>query len=210
MQEILGKERIQLLVFMFVLNAGLISVYYYYIQPIKQDADREYSNMRTQAQKRHNDVRELRKAFAELLPKIADYKKLQTQGFFNNQKRTIARDTINAHRESSKLLEAKYEIKPAKVIEDARAEQADHAIISSPLNIEIKALDDVDIYMFLALIQNDFPGNLDLREMKIERQSDLSLNLLENIASGEPEVMMKADVKLNWRSMVSKSELNEP
>lgn len=209
MQEILGKQRIQLLVFMLVLNAALAGSYYYYIQPLKQTAVSELQNLRADASKRRNQIRELRMEFERLMPKIGDYKRLQEKGFFNNQKRTLAQEKIREFRDRSNLLVAKYEIQSAKVVEDARADDADYAVLSSPVTIEMEALDDIDIYTFINLMYQGFPGNIDVQEINIERQKDLNKKRLQKIASGEPEVLIEAEMKFNWRSMVPKSEMDD-
>ena len=209
MKEILGKERITLLIYMLVLNVALGFGYYFYFQPLEQGAVREYQTMRNNAQERRSEVRELKLTYVELVPRIGDYQKLKEGGFFNNQKRTIAKEIINTYRDRFNLLAAKYSISPADIVNDPRAEKADYAILRSPVNIKMEALDDVDIYNFISLMRKDFPGNLGIIKLNIQRRNNLGADLLQNIASGKPSALIEAEMQFNWLSMVQKSELDE-
>lgn len=208
-QNALGKQRIQLLVFMLLLNAALIGSYYYYIQPFKQESVRELRNMRADANQRRAKIRELRLEFAKLMPKIGYYQRMRQSGFFNDQKRTIVQDKIKQYRDRANLLVAKYSIDSAEVIDDPDAKEAGHVILSSPVTIEMEALDDIDIYTFINLMQKDFPGNMDIRKITVERKRDIKTELLQNVASGEPKVLMEAEMQFRWRSMIQESKLDE-
>jgi hypothetical protein len=102
---------------------------------------------------------------------------------------------------------AEYSIDPAKVIRDQKAKKAGHVILSSPVSIDMEALDDIDIYTFIDLMQKDFPGNIDIRKITLERKHDIKTELLQNIASGEPKVLMEAKMEFQWRSMIPESNL---
>ncbi len=74
--------------------------------------------------------------------------------------------------------------------------------MSSPVTIDIKAVDDVDVYEYLYLIDEFFPGHVTVESIELKREANINLTILRSIASGGNPELVTAKIEAIWRTMV--------
>ncbi len=208
MFRVLGRNRIIVLIVLALLNGAAGYGLYQYLIPMREEADQTLSKARSALEQKRAEIQKLKEEYALLQSQLKYFKDLEARGFFNNQNRVAAQEAFEKLRTISGVLKAKYDIKSGTLIEDPRAANADYVILKSPINVELESLDDVDVYSFLKLIQERFPGKVDIVGMDIEKIEDVNPVILRKIGTGNPVAMIKSKIDFEWRTMASRKSLS--
>lgn len=207
MIQILGTKRVLFLTLLLLLNVGLVVALYVHLIPEQEKVARQLRSTKQAITTKKQEIERIKEEIAMLRENLKQYKILQDSGFFGNQNRTTAQDAFQEIREESNILKAKYYIKAAKRIENDKAKAVDHVFLSSAIDVELEALDDIDVYYFVKLLQRRFPGNVELSTFELKRSSDVTDVVLRNIGGGQPVTMVSGQLSFNWRTMPSESKL---
>lgn len=207
MLQILGRNRVILLVVLAFFNAAMAFGLYQLLAPERIKSEGALSSARSQLEERRSEIQRLKEEYALLQSQIRHFKELESRGFFNDQNRVSARESFEKLRELSGVLKAKYNIKAGELTEDPRADDAGYVILESPISVELDSTDDVDVFSFLKLIQDYFPGKVDIVEMQIQRAENVNSDLLEKMSDGDPVPVVKSRLDFQWRTMASRKAL---
>lgn len=210
MIKILGKKRVLTLLLLVVLNAALIAAFYAYLVPHKEEKDRELRVVRGQVSSTRADIERLRVELQQIEYQKDDFEALQKDGFFTKQNRRDAKIVLEQIQQESGVISAVASIESGEFVEDQEAAKAEYKILLSEMNIDIKALRDVEIFKYISLLEDFFPGDLTVKKVTLSREEDLSATILRAIAASENMPLVEAQIQLQWRTMVPMSEiLNE-
>lgn len=207
MLQVLGRNRVALLVVLVFFNAAMAFGLYQWLTPERVKSQGLLTSARSQLEERRAEIQRLKEEYALLQSQIRYFKELEARGFFNDQNRVAARESFEKLREISGVLKAKYNIKAGQLIEDTRADEAGYVILQSPINVELDSTDDVDVYSFLKLIQEYFPGKVDVASMEIVRSETVTSELLNKMSEGEPSPVVKSKIDFEWKTMASRKDL---
>ncbi len=207
MIQILGTKRVLFLTVLLLLNVGLGLALYVHLIPEQEKVTSELRRTEKAVAQKKEEIARIKEEIAMLRENLKKYKILQDSGFFGNQNRVTAQDAFQEIREESGVLKAKYFIKAAERIEHKKAEEVEHVLLSSAINVDVEALDDIDIYHFIKLIQKRFPGNVELTALDVRLGSRVNDASLRKIANGEPVSMVKGHLEFNWRTMPPENKL---
>lgn len=207
MLQVLGRNRVILLAVLVFFNAAMAFGLYKILEPERVKADGLLSSARSQLEERRAEIQRLKEEYALLQSQIRYFKELENRGFFNDQNRVTARESFEKLREISGVLKAKYNIKAGELKEDTRADEAGYVILQSPINVELDSTDDVDVYSFLKLIQEYFPGKVDVVSMEIKRAAEINSELLDKMSDGEPVPVVTSKIDFQWKTMASRKAL---
>ena len=207
MLQVLGRNRVILLVMLVFFNAAMAFGLYEFLTPERLKAQGILTSARAQLEERRAEIQRLKEEYALLQSQIRYFKEIENRGFFNDQNRVAARESFEKLREISGVLKAKYNIKAGQLTEDARADEAGYVILQSPINVELDSTDDVDVYSFLKLIQEYFPGKVGVVSMEIERVENVNSQLLNDMSNGEPVPVVKSKIDFQWKTMASRKAL---
>ena len=208
MLQTLGRNRIIVLILLALLNAGAGYGLYQYLIPERLVADQDLAKANSELQARRAEIQKLKEEYALLQSQLRYFKELQARGFFNNQGRVEAQESFEKLRAISGVINAKYNISAGQIMDDARATDAGYVILNSPITVDLDSLDDVDVYSFLKLIQERFPGQVDIVEMNIKKVADVDIGILRKIGNGVLVPLVKSTVKFSWRTMASQASLS--
>jgi len=114
---------------------------------------------------------------------------------------------LKAVQEKSGVVAAKVSVSPAVVEDNAEAEKAMHKILKSQVAVKLEALDDKDIFHYLSLINETFPGHISLESIIFKRNSEVNGTILRAVAGGRNFPLVVSDIVLVWRTMVPESQL---
>lgn len=204
--DVLGLRRIAVLLSLLVVNALFAAVLYGYILPEKINQERALRSARGQVASLQSDIDRLQIEFDQLEDQKVRFADLETSGFFYGQGRRRAEMLLTDIQKSSGVLSAVASVKPGVFEKSVYAEKAGYKILSSPIEINIEAMDDLNIYRYLYILERVFPGQVLIDKMTITRDLDVTGTLLRRITSGEKPPIIKADLLLSWRTMIPDEE----
>lgn len=201
MKGILGPKRVLVVLLLVILNGVMGMATYGYLVPERTKTEQLVKQTKTQTTARRNEVMNLKDEYIRLQGDIKQYKELEARGFFGDQNRVLAQDMFDRMQNIAGLLKARYAISPGTMIDDPIAKEANYSIISSPIVVSIEALDDMDVYSFLKLLQMRFPGSIEITKFDLKRNIELSQPILRQIGTGTPIVLVNSTLSFNWRTM---------
>ena len=137
-----------------------------------------------------------------------NFETIQGLGFFDSQNRVEARKRLNLMQQESRLLAARYTIKPAITENNDKAAEAGYKIIKTEIEFGLDAIEDSDIYNFIYLLNHGFPGHISITDLDLSRAKEVTQPLLRKIGDGQPEPIIKAVLKVNWRTMIPDSTIS--
>ncbi len=131
-----------------------------------------------------------------------DFERVQNLGFFNSQNRVEARQFITAIQKESRLLSAKYQIKPARSDDNKMAKEAGAKILTTEIAFDLEAIEDSDVYKFIYILNYGLPGQIIINDFSLSRDEEITQPLLRKIGVGEAVAVVNASLNVTWKTMV--------
>lgn len=209
MIKVLGFRRIVILAALVGINALLGAAAYMHFIPQKEMKERELRGARGQVSTLRADIEALQIEFDQLDEQREEFERLKKDGFFDGQSRRKAELIFKRIQDSSGVVSAVASVSAGKFEENPEATKAKHKILNSPIVIRIEAVNDLDIYRYVYLVNEFFPGHVGIDTIKISREADISGTVLRGIASGKNPPLVTADLKLSWRTMIPDDQDNQ-
>lgn len=209
MIKVIGAKRLIVLAILIAANAVLAGVLYQYFLPEIKDTERHLRIVRSQISSKETDISRMQIEFDQLDEQQALFDALKADGFFTEQSRRDAEDVFLQAKDNSDIVSASVKIGRGQKTQDDEATKAGHVILISPIEIELEAVEDRDIYSYLYILQKLFPGHLTVDEVFIERTAQLNDVLLRAIATGQKPPLVKAQMTLSWRTMVPSDDAEQ-
>ena len=208
MLQALGRSRIIVLVVLVLLNGGAAYGLYEHLAPMRLAAEQKLTGARSELEAKRQEIQKLKEEYALLQSQLRYYKDLQAKGFFNEQGRVEAQEVFEKLRTISGVLKAKYDISAGALVSDPRATDAGYVILNSPIKVELDSLDDVDVYSFLKLIQERFPGKVDIVSMNITKKGNLTSENVRAIGQAKPVALVNSTINFQWKTMASQASIS--
>ncbi len=202
MIKVLGTKRLIVMGIVVGLNIFLAATLYGYLQPKNVQLDRDLRSTKSQVTSKRSEIGRLRVEYQQIQEEKEFFGGLENAGFFNAQDRVLARRRMQQIIEQSRVLSARYDISPRVEVPNEKAKEANNVELSSPISVEIDAVDDADFYNFLYLIENSFPGQTSVRELSLERVMDVNEAVLRSVGTGSSPVMVRGKIGFVWRTIV--------
>ncbi|MGM0422141.1 MAG: hypothetical protein ACQEQL_03475, partial [Pseudomonadota bacterium] len=133
---------------------------------------------------------------------------LDGSGFFQTQDRFQAERLIQDVRADSGVQSTDFAIDPLVDIDDERASDAEHRLIMSNIRIsDIQAYTDIDIYRFVYLMNNSFPGHVRIKSLNIERSDEVTSDTLDKMNDAEDRSsFVTATADFQWLTMLEEDD----
>ncbi len=204
---VLGLKRVILLAFFVGLNVVLGGLYYGVLLPFQASQTAELNTLQSQVSTVRSDVARMQVEFEELEAQKGAFQTLQKDGFFQNQSRKLAESFFSKIQKEAGVGNAIATVDSGAIEENEEAVKAKHKILKSSVKIELKAVDDVDIFRYLYLVEASFPGHMAVEKIELKRESDVDGTVLRAIASGANPPLVSARVDMLWRTMIPESDV---
>lgn len=204
---VLGIKRVAVLVVLVALNGFLAAASYMYLAPELQTKERQLRSDRSQVSTLRNDIDRMQIEFDQLEEQKEEFEKLAQDGFFKDQSRRQAEKILSQIQKNSGVSKAIASVRAGEIEDNEEALKAEHKILSSPVEIQLQAFDDVNIFHYLFLVENYFPGHIAVKDIKIERTADVTGTVLRAIAAGGNPPLVSANVNMVWRTMIPQSQV---
>ncbi len=209
MIKVLGAKRILTLAILVAVNAALALVAYGYLAPEKISKERELRMLRGQVSGLNKDIDNILLEFEQLEDQKAEFEMLEKDGFFKDQGRRQAEKLFNLIQEKSGVSKAQVSVAAGEIEDNEVAQKANHKILSSPVELRVEAMDEIDILRYVFLVEKYFPGHISLEKMKLHRDAEVNGTVLRSIASGKNVPLIKAEIEMLWRTMIPVDQLTE-
>jgi len=202
MIQVLGMQRVAILAGLLGLNLVVFALTYFFMDPQASKMQRQLNAARGQGNSIQQEIDRLQYEFAQIGDQQVMFEQIKEDGFFTPQGRRQAEQVLRMAQNESGVFTAKVAIRPAERENNEQADKADHAILQSSVNIRIEAYDDVDVFRYIYLLRNNFPGYLSVDGLTLLRTQDLSVDILRNVTLEKPPVPVGATLSFIWRTMV--------
>jgi hypothetical protein len=202
MIQVLGTRRIAILLALLVFNGVLGYFVFMHLAPQHLIKQRELGATQGEVSTLRNDISDLQIEFDQLDFQREEFNALKRDGFFDGQSRRKAELIFQKVQERSGVISAVVSVKAGEFEDSEQAKKAEHKILSSPISVRIEAVNDLDVFRYLYLVEEFFPGHVSIKNIKFSRESDVSGTVLRAIASGQNPPLVIADLELTWRTMI--------
>lgn len=202
MIKVIGFQRVLLLMVL----AGLLALFFAYstygLTPEIKQTERQLRVNRKEVGELTEDVNKLVEGMKTYESQKGTFEVLQNKGFFDPQNRLETRQRIKEMREESRLLSVGIDIGSAVEEQNELAKEAGLKVLNTDISFTLDALEDIDIYNFIYLMNYGFPGQVIINTLSIKKQQDITQPLLRKLGSGDHETLVKANLTANWRTLV--------
>ncbi len=207
MIKVLGAKRILMLVMLLAINSALAAGVYVYFEPEKIKKERELRTLSGQNTGVQSDIERLQIEFDQLEEQQEQFDKLRDKGFIGTQDRRQAELLFAKIGKEAGVIKSVANVQAGTVEDNEEAGKAGHKILRSPILVEIKALDDIDVFRYIYLVEQFFPGHITIEYINLERTADVSGTVLRSIASGNNPELVKASMEIIWRTMIPEKDI---
>ncbi|MGH1376470.1 MAG: hypothetical protein ACRBCK_08995 [Alphaproteobacteria bacterium] len=207
MIQVIGLRRIITLFVLISINAALGAGVYLYVMPENERSERELRGLRAGLSGVQSDIRRMQVEFEQLDKQQNRFDKLKGDGFFSAQVRSDAKDLFSVIQTESKVISALASVKSGTVEDSVEAKKAGYKILTSLIEVEVKAFDDADIYSYIDIADMRFPGHLSIDSVVITRSRDVTSPVLRSIASGANPELVSAVINMSWRTMIPEDQV---
>lgn len=200
MNGISFKQILLLVILALLAGAG----YYYsyvYLAPAKLDAQRAAGAEQGKISTMRAEMAELQAGYDKFVDIKDDYDQIVAVGFFDDQNRLEAQKLIRIIQEQSRVISAKYSIKPLTEAVNESAKAAGKVLVETSADFILEAVEDADIYNFVFMLSEGFPGHIEIQEFNIKKVKDVTQPLLRQIGSGQATTLVEATMKVTWRTL---------
>lgn len=206
MINIIGIRRLLILAVLLIVNGAIGAAMYLYVTPELESSGRDLKKLRQQVSTVQSDIDRMQIEFEQLGKQQNQFDALKEKGFFSLQTRSIAKEKFKQIQTDSRVISAVANVKSGYLEDNAEAAKAKHKMLVSPIEIEIKAFDDGDIYKYLDLVEKVFPGHVSVETINIRRISDVNAPVLRAIATGANPELVQANAVMMWRTIIPEDQ----
>lgn len=207
MIKVIGAKRVVILGVLVVLNAATAALTYLYMVPEADASEKRLRTLRGENQTTSADIERMQIEFEQLDQQQDKFDALKADGFFKAQVRSVAKKLFKDIQDESRVVSAVAAVRPGSIEENEEAKKSNYKVLVSPVDIQIQAFDDGDIFNYLYILEQKFPGHLAIDKISMQRATDISGPVLRAIATGANPVLINANVKFSWRTMIPESQI---
>lgn len=202
MIKILGLKRVIVLVVLIAVNGVLGGLAYLVLQPNIDGMNKKHQVLKGEISKLQNDITQLQTEFVQIGESKERYKVLQDEGFFNDQNRRNAELKLEEIQARSRLISAVVSIGSGKLEVTPETKAVNYGLLNSLISVKVEAVNDLDVFHYIDLIENSLPGYVSLSELSLDRKADLTSASLRALSSDKQPFLVEANLKFSWRTMI--------
>lgn len=210
MMQTIGAQKAFLIFLLVLFCAGLYVFNNFVLVPDIAKTERTVRQQRAELNKITQNTNKLARGI-ELFNEQRDlFAKIDQSGFFDDQNRVEAREMLDAMQQESRLIVARYNIRPVERETSPKLQDAGYQILRSDIEFDLGAIDDSDIYRYIYMLNQGFPGMITIKDFKMTKEQKVTQPLLRNIGVRAPFTpLVDAELKVEWRTMVPDTTLSD-
>jgi len=204
---LLGMKRVVLLGAFLALNGVLATVSFLYIFPFGEKSKSDLEALRVALSAVRADVSRMKVEAVELESQKVLYQTLEKDAFFKDQSRRTAEQAFSDIQTKSGVGKATAQVDAGVIEDNPEAQKVKYKILKSPMKISLEAVDDVDVFRYLYLIEQTFPGHVSVEKIEMKRQGDVNFSVVRALSSGLTPTLVTANIEMLWRTMIPESKV---
>jgi hypothetical protein len=209
MIKAIGYNRFIIIGALILIGTGLFFYNANVLQPTMQKQQANLSTVRSKSSEISNNLDKLKNQLSNFGNEKADFARVRYLGFFDTQDRVNTRKLISRIQKDSRLISARYTIKPAESVTNEKLKEASSKILKTDIAFDLEAVEDTDIYRFVYLLSYGFPGQISVKDISLVRGREVTQPLLRQIGSGQAEAIVSAKLNVVWQTMVPDESAQE-
>ena len=206
MIKVLGLKRVVGILSLLLLSGAMAAVLFTVVLPERESLDRELRMLNSSIANGRAEIDKLKQDLAFFEEQKYLFGNLVSLGFFSDQDRFYAQKRIEAIQDKSNILHMHYNFTPARVEENSYAADADHVVLTTTVDVNLEAIDDIDFYKFMYWVNNAFTGQTSINSFNLERVADVDDYTLRQIGTGTPVTLLKGSITFDWRTLIPREE----
>ncbi len=204
MIRMIGFQRFLILLILIGVTGGLAFANFTIFRPQALTAMKELNGLQTEEAKLRDEINTMKTNMDKFTEQKALFDQLSRRGFFSDQDRVNAREQFDQMQKMSKVVSLKYEIRAASMKDPEGITDDKYSLLTSPIAIRVSAIDDLDVYRFIHMLTYAFPGNISIKELKIERPLRLTPEILKGIGTGMTTPLIESVMEVEWNTIAPK------
>lgn len=209
MIKVIGIKRLLVFLVLLSVNSILGASIYLYVLPEQENADSELKKITSQVRTKQADISKMQLEFKQLDELQNKFDRLKNNGFFSTQIRSEAKEILSTIQSESKVVSATVSVKSGSLENSEDAQKSGHQVLMSPVEVKVEAFDDSDVYRYIEIAQDKFPGHLRVDDISMYRSRDVSATVLRAISAGASPPLVTATINMSWRTMIPESQVLE-
>ncbi len=205
MFKVLGNKRVAFIAILSLLLGGIAYGYYEWLVPTHEKSMQDLATSKAAVDQKYAEVVKLKEEYVLLQSQLRVFKELEARGFFNDQDRAAAIEKLDKLSKLSGLLKANLKLDSGQLISDPTADLAGQVVVKSPVTVDVKSIDDVDVYTFLKFVEEKFPGRVDVTSLSLKRMEIFDTTILRKIGGGSPTPLVESKITFDWLTMAPKN-----
>ena len=198
--NLIGMKRVILLGALLAANVVLYGFSQTLFAPQVEKNARELSKVKRQASRYQKDLNALRNDFDQLGGQQETFNRLTEKDFFGDVSLPVQLEALDLIAEQTGI-DALVKVSAPKDLKLSGMDRVDWVMVKREIVVDIKALDDVDIYRYIRRVQDQLPGYLKVKDVSIRRNADYSADLLRQIIRGKFPDIVSASLNYDWYVM---------
>jgi len=206
MLDNLGIKRIAIILILLGIAGAIGATVHLYLIPRSEEVSRELASSEREVNSLRSDIGKITSQLDQIMEQKKKFDRIEQAGFFDRQSRRDAQSLLQEIEEDSKVVDVTASIGKPQFVQNEQAQKSGYVVLSSPVEIQVQAMDDKDIFFYMNYLQSRFPGVLRLKSFEIKRNQDISGSLLREIVGGSKPALAGASVAMTWQTMVPETE----
>lgn len=200
--NVLGTKRVMIFLTVLGVLISLALFNYAYLLPQTKKMEKEYYASRQDISQIEDVISGHKSAFDAFSDRRTEFDRIVEKGFFKPQRRLETAQIFADLQEKSGVLNIRYDILPGEIEDFEQAQEIDHRMMKSAMNIEVDAFLDEDIIAFVKGLEENLPGHVKIVSLNLQRRGVLDEQALEQISEGNKPLLVQADINAEWRNLV--------
>lgn len=214
MIKLIGLRRALILGFTIILNLFLASVFFLWLQPTQDRAEKRLRSLEGQISQLRTDIVNIKEEIKVTRENTPYFNFLKDRGFFATQDRFLAERIIQDLRAESGVNSVRFSIEPLIEVFDERAQAANYRFVASTIKVEnVEAYTDIELYKFMYMMNNSLPGHTRIKSFTLSKKDDVTTANIERLSDKNNELAFAAgSAEFQWLTMTElpKDNLNDP
>lgn len=191
-------------------NLILAAAVFLFFKPSLETDQTSLRSAKSQLNQARTEMIELSQEVEEIEARKAEFEILRGAGFFSDQAdRAVVRDAISGAANVTGIIDLNFRIQAATCLKNKELENSDYVIVASPIDIDLSAANDRNIYQFLSFFQDTLPGFGLVRRVEVRTNDDkeLSADTLREISTGAQVPLVEGIIGMTWYTLANQSEV---
>lgn len=199
--QMIGKKRLVALGGLLALNILFLALSVLFFAPQIEKNTRNMNRVDRDISRYQNDLKQLKSDLSNLSGQKTLFDELKARYFFSVINPSKVQNLFRRLAEEAGV-EATIDIPQVTTVYVPELEKIGAELFERSVKIDIRAIDDADIYYYVSNLSKELPGYIKLKDLDISRKMKFNEDILKAIIRGEFPVVIEATLAFDWYYMI--------